>query len=84
MARGQHLEAMRACGLRLEISGRTHTVHAPFTSRPAELGTQDYVFLTLKAHQVAAAESLVPLLGPPETVVVTAMNGTSLLVFLST
>lgn len=75
VARGRHLEAMTRNGLRLEIGGRTHTIRGCFTSSPAALGTQDYVFLTLKAHQVAAAvDSLVPLLGP-ETVVVTAMNG---------
>lgn len=75
VARGPHLDAMVRDGLRLEIGSRAHTVFSRFTSNPEELGTQDYVFLTLKAHQVAAAvDSLVPLLGP-ETVIVTAMNG---------
>lgn len=75
VARGPHLDAMVRSGLRLEIGGQAHTVFSRFTSNPGELGPQDFVFLTLKAHQVeAAVDSLVPLLGP-KTVIVTAMNG---------
>lgn len=45
------------------------------TDNPAELGHQDYVIVTLKAHQSpAVVELMQPLLGP-NTAVVTAMNG---------
>ena len=75
IARGEHLKAMQADGLRLQVDAQEFVIRAPFTSDPTELGSQDYIFLTLKAHSVPAiAESLPPLLGP-DTAVVTAMNG---------
>ncbi len=75
IARGPHLEALRASGLTLisEAGRETHAVAA--TDDPAELGPQDYVVIALKAHSVpAVVDSLQPLLGP-ETAVVTAQNG---------
>ena len=55
VARGSHLEAIRARGLRVvspegEISARVKA-----TDRPAELGPQDYVFIALKQHQLSGA-----------------------------
>ncbi|MCY1518863.1 2-dehydropantoate 2-reductase [compost metagenome] len=45
------------------------------TSDPRELGPQDYVFITLKAHSVPGVVDLIqPLLGP-ETAIVTGVNG---------
>jgi 2-dehydropantoate 2-reductase len=75
VARGAHLEAMRANGLRLitDAGERVTPVHA--TDRPADLGPQDYLIVALKAHQAwDAAEAMTPLIGP-DTTVVTAMNG---------
>ena len=75
IARGAHLEAMKRNGLRLEIGEESFTVHPTLTDDPAELGPQDYVLLTMKAHGVTAiADAMQPLLGP-ETAVVTAQNG---------
>ena len=75
IARGPHLEAMRADGLRLRVGEEETTVEVQATADPAELGAQDYVIVTLKAHQAwEAAERMTPLLGP-ETAVVTAQNG---------
>lgn len=75
VARGAHLAAIRAKGLRLITASEEFTVHPKASDRPEELGPQDYVLLTLKAHSLPpAVESLKPLLGP-ETAVVTAMNG---------
>src|SRR5579863_8955665 len=74
LARGATLAALRADGL--------HVIHGTLTrrSRPraggaAELGSHDYVFLTVKAHALPQlAPSLQPLIGP-STVVVSATNG---------
>jgi 2-dehydropantoate 2-reductase len=75
IARGPHLEAMRARGVKL-ISGGQEVVAHPFcTADPAEAGPQDYVIVTLKAHSLpAAADQMQPLLGP-DTAVVAAING---------
>ena len=75
IARGPHLEAMRASGLTLLIEGEKKVVQVTCTDDPAQIGPQDYVIITLKAHSVSpVVEQMVPLLGP-ETAVVTAQNG---------
>ncbi len=75
IARGPHLQAIRRDGLELIRDGVSRTAHLIATDDPAELGQQDYVIITLKAHSVpAAVDAMQPLLGP-ETVVVTAVNG---------
>ena len=75
VARGAHLAVMREKGLTLKSEKVETTVPVRATDRPADLGSQDYVFLALKAHSLPGIlGSLKPLLGP-ETVVVTAQNG---------
>ncbi len=75
IARGPHLEAMQAHGLTLIEDGERTTVDVETTDDPATLGPQDYVIVTLKAHQVPGVVPLMqPLLGP-ETCVVMAVNG---------
>lgn len=75
IARGAHLAAMKKNGLRLDIGDESFTVHPRLTDDPSELGHQDYVMLTMKAHGVSAiADAMQPLLGP-DTAVVTAQNG---------
>lgn len=75
IARGAHLEAMRANGVRVLSPRGDFTVHPPATDDPAEIGPVDVVLLGLKAHDYAAAGPLLaPLLGP-ETAVVAAQNG---------
>jgi 2-dehydropantoate 2-reductase len=75
VARGAHLAAMRAHGVRVEIDGEVSVAHLRCTDVPAELGEQDYVFIALKAHTISAAvDSMRPLLGR-DTTVVTASNG---------
>jgi 2-dehydropantoate 2-reductase len=74
IARGAHLAAMQASGVRV-IEGNRDLVTRPLCLAAGEAGPQDYVFLTLKAHQVRPAlEGIKPLLGP-HTAVVTAQNG---------
>jgi len=75
VARGPHLGAIRANGLRLRIGDDERTASPAASDDPADLGPQDYVILTLKAHSVPpVADKLAPLLGP-DTAVVTGMNG---------
>ncbi len=75
IARGPHLEAMRAKGLKLLIDGGERIAHPFCTADPSEAGPQDYVIVTLKAHSApAVVQPMQPLLGP-ETAVVTAVNG---------
>ncbi|MEJ8572010.1 2-dehydropantoate 2-reductase [Microbaculum marinum] len=75
IARGPHLEAMRSKGLRLIEDGGSETVSVRASEDPSDLGVQDYVIITLKAHSVPAiVDRMQPLLGP-QTTVVTAVNG---------
>jgi 2-dehydropantoate 2-reductase len=75
VARGPHLEAMQKSGLTLESEGTTRNVKLRCTADPAELGPQDYVILTLKAHSVLPAVAAIAKLLGPDTAIVTAQNG---------
>jgi 2-dehydropantoate 2-reductase len=75
VARGAHLAAMRESGLKLLIDGEERVVRPRCTDNPAELGPQDYVIVSLKAHSITGViEAMQPLLGP-RTRIVTAVNG---------
>jgi 2-dehydropantoate 2-reductase len=75
IARGAHLAAMRAKGLKVSGASGDFTVAPRVTDDPAEGGPQNFVIVALKAHQVATiADRMAPLLGP-ETAVVMAVNG---------
>ncbi len=75
IARGPHLAAMKEHGVRLQIDGEERVAHPICTDDPAEVGPQDYVIITLKAHSVPAiVDVMQPLLGP-DTAVVWAVNG---------
>jgi len=75
VARGAHLQAMQAKGVRLRIGEAEFQAPVKASDNPAVLGRQDLVISTLKATSVASlAEGLQPLLGP-ETPVVLAQNG---------
>jgi len=75
VARGVHLSALQASGLKIVTPDEEFAVDVPATDRPADLGVQDVVFLSAKAHALTvAAEAMRPLIGP-DTVVVSAQNG---------
>lgn len=76
LARGAHLDAIRADGLVLEGSdGREVARPRVVTDDPAEIGLVDAVIFAVKARDVErAAESCLPLIGP-ETVVIPFLNG---------
>ncbi|MGP3699266.1 2-dehydropantoate 2-reductase [Rhodobacter sp. NSM] len=75
VARGPHLAAMQARGLTLIEDGEERTVPVRASADPADLGAQDYVILTLKAHSVpAVVPQVTTLLGQASTLV-SGVNG---------
>lgn len=75
VARGAHLEAMRAKGIVLQHGREVIAGKVKASERSAPLGAQDFVLVSLKANLLAAfAEQAKPLLGP-DTGVVFVQNG---------
>ena len=75
IARGPHLKAMQANGVRVRSPEGNFEAHPTATHDYESIGPVEYVFLTVKAHSLTAiAPSLAPLLGP-DTAVVSAQNG---------
>ena len=75
VARGPHLAAMKANGLTLIEEGARHTVPVTASDNPADLGVQDYIIVTLKAHSVPpVVPKMQPLIGP-DTTIVSGVNG---------
>jgi 2-dehydropantoate 2-reductase len=76
VARGPHLAAIRDKGLTLIEEGAAPlTLPVTASANAADLGPQDYVIVTLKAHSVpAAVPSMQPLIGP-HTTIVSGVNG---------
>ncbi|NIS07085.1 MAG: 2-dehydropantoate 2-reductase [Gammaproteobacteria bacterium] len=75
LARGAHLEAIRASGLRVTGAESLRLGDAVATDRPDEIGPVDVVLFCVKLYDTeSAAKALAPLLGP-ETFVVTVQNG---------
>jgi 2-dehydropantoate 2-reductase len=74
-ARGPHLQAMQARGLRVVGDEEQFEVRPQVTGDLATIGQADVVFLGVKAHALTAlAPTLAPLFGP-DTVVVSTQNG---------
>jgi 2-dehydropantoate 2-reductase len=71
LARGAQLQAVRERGLRMLDGANAREVRVEAAGMPEELGTQDCVFVTLKAQQFTPAlPDITPLLGP-DTMVIT-------------
>jgi 2-dehydropantoate 2-reductase len=75
IARGPHLEAMRANGLTLKAGEDTTTVKLRCSDKAQDIGPQDYVIVTLKANGLLAAAPEIQKLMQPDTALVTAING---------
>ncbi|MEM7465067.1 MAG: 2-dehydropantoate 2-reductase [Pseudomonadota bacterium] len=76
IARGPHLQAMQENGLTLIEEAESKTVFRVMASDdPGELGVQDVVIITLKAHSVPPiVDKLQPLMGS-DTTVLWGVNG---------
>ena len=75
VARGPHYEAMRTKGLALRSEGQETVTKPTVATDPRDVGPQDYLVLTLKAHSlIPALAQIKPLIGP-DTTIVTAING---------
>ena len=76
VARGAHLEAMRARGLRITSpNGNVDLPHVKAERDPAAIGPVDIVLFAVKLYDMAQAlASLPPLIGP-DTAVVPLQNG---------
>ena len=76
VARGPHLAAIRENGLTLiEEGAEPVTVQVRASDSAADLGPQDYVIVTLKAHSVPpVVDAMQPLFGP-DTTIVSGVNG---------
>ena len=75
IARGEHLEAIRANGLKVVHSGGEFVVEVKATDDPVQVGPVDLVLFTVKTHQNRhTISTLRPLMGQ-ETSVLTLQNG---------
>src|SRR5205814_6198285 len=76
IARGPHLAAIKAGGLRLiEEGGNEIVARVNATDRIGDAGPQDLVILGMKAHQLEAVVVELKQLYGPETMVLAAQNG---------
>ena len=75
VARGAHLEAMQKNGLRLIEEESDITVPVKASENPEDLGFQDYLIITLKAHSVSSIVDKVKPLVNEKTTIVSGVNG---------
>ena len=76
LARGAHLEAMRARGLRIDSpKGNVHLPRVKAESDPTAVGHADVVFFAVKLYDTEGALALLPPLVGPDTVVIGFQNG---------
>ena len=75
VARGPHLEAMKKNGLRLIEGENDLTVPVEASENPEDLGFQDYLIITLKAHSVPSIIEKVRPLVNEKTTIVSGVNG---------
>jgi 2-dehydropantoate 2-reductase len=76
IARGAHLQAIRATGLTLHTGGKEMTARpAVATDDPSTLPPQDLLLVTLKAHAVPAAAGTLARLLAPQACAVFLLNG---------
>ena len=76
LARGAHLDAMRARGLRIDSpKGNLHLPRVTAESDPAAIGPVDVAFFAVKLYDTEAALAVLPPLVGPDTIVVGFQNG---------
>ena len=76
IARGQHLRAIRASGLKVRsVHGDFEIPQAAATDRPSEIGVVDLTICTVKTYDIdLMAEFIRPLVGP-QTTILPLQNG---------
>jgi 2-dehydropantoate 2-reductase len=75
VARGKHLEALKADGLVVRSPAGDLQLPVQATSEPTEIGPVDYVLVCVKTWQLSdAIDAIRPLVGP-DTAIVTVQNG---------
>lgn len=75
IARGEHLQAIREHGLRIETSAGEITVRAEATDDPEDVGLVNVVLVGVKTWQVPDAARAMRSMLAPETFVVPLQNG---------
>lgn len=75
IARGEHLRAIKARGLRVRSPSGDFTVNVPATDDPRTMGPMDVVLFCVKSYDTeSAAEAIRPVVGP-DTDVLSLQNG---------
>lgn len=75
VARGAHLDAIKAAGLRVEDPDRSFTLTVNATDKTEEIGPVDFVIFSVKLWDTeSAVNACRPLIGP-ETAVLSLQNG---------
>lgn len=75
IARGEHLEALRAGGLRVRGPSGNFRVEVPATDDPGAVGPCDFVLFTVKSYDTATAAARLRPLIDRNTAVVSLQNG---------
>ncbi len=77
IARGRNLDAIRRGGMKLVLEDGSEQAPAEVRAfeSGAEAGEQDFILLTVKAHQVAAVAPQLQAMCEPDTAIVTMQNG---------
>lgn len=75
IARGPQLEAIRHNGITLIEDGKRYVARVAAMADAKQAGPQDFVFVTLKAHQFPQEATNIAALMKQDTAIVTAMNG---------
>lgn len=76
VARGENLKAIQARGMKLILEDGSSLVASNVRAAGIdEAGPHDYVFLTMKSHQVAAVASSIESMCHAQTTIVTLQNG---------
>lgn len=75
IARNQTLTSIRTQGWKLQTNSGISTFRVAATDNPEDLGVQDFVVISVKAHAlIHIIDKITPLIGP-DTQIITAMNG---------
>ncbi len=75
IARGEHLEAIRRDGLKMQTEGGDFVVSCSATDNPADVGSVDLALLTTKTyHNADAVPAMAPMVGA-DTAILCLQNG---------